>query len=183
MKVLITLALVLAPTVVMAAGGGHHEGGIPGFVKYQAINLIILFALIVYFTKDQIVSFFTERKAQYLQAAQKSAEARIKAEQELADVKAKLANLENSKDENLKKAQHQAAELKAQMMADANQVVQRIKDEAALTARLEIEKAQRELRQQLLKDSVEAARIVLSKDVSSADQDKLQKDFINKVGV
>lgn len=182
MKVVITLALILTPQLVLAAGG-HDGEGVPGFVKYQVINLIILFGILVYFTKDSVIQFFGERKAQYLEAAKKSAEARNKAEQEFADVKSKLASLEKTKDETIHRAQTQAAELKVQMMADATQVVQRIKDEAALTVRLEVERAQRELRQQLLKDSVEAARIVLTKDVSNSDQEKLQKEFINNVGV
>ena len=69
---------------------------------FQAINLTILFAAIIYFTKDAIVSFFAGRKAAYLEAAQKSAFAREQAEKEFVDIKNKLANLDQTREENLR---------------------------------------------------------------------------------
>jgi F-type H+-transporting ATPase subunit b len=73
--------------------------------------------------------------------------------------------------------------LKNQIIDEANQVSKRIKDEAELTARLETQRAQKELRHQLLNDSVEAARIVLTKDIGANDQQKLQNEFINHIEV
>ncbi len=68
-------------------------------------------------------------------------------------------------------------------MDEAQAVSKRIRDDANLTVKLEMERAQRDLRTQLLKDSVEAARVVLTKDLSASDQQKLQKDFVHQVGV
>ncbi|AHZ85650.1 ATP synthase B chain [Bdellovibrio bacteriovorus HD100] len=184
MKLILNLLVLLAPAAVFAAGGGHGDGHIPtSTIMFQAINLTILFAAIIYFTKDAIVSFFAGRKAAYLEAAQKSAFAREQAEKEFVDIKNKLANLDQTREENLRKAQTHAEDLKKQILEEANDVTKRIKNDAELTARLEVQRAQKELRTQLLQDSVEAARIVLTKDLGSSDQQKLQKDFINNVGV
>ena len=73
--------------------------------------------------------------------------------------------------------------MKKQITEEAAQVSKRIKEEAELTAKLEVQRAQRDLRSQLLNDSVEAARIVLTKDIGSSDQQKLQKEFINHIEV
>lgn len=182
MKSIISLFVLLAPGVVMAAGG-HHGDGVPTQVLYQLINVVILAAGLIYFTKDGIVSFFSGRKAAYLEAAQKSAFAREQAEKEFVDIKNKLANLDQTRDENIRKAQTHAEDLKKQILEEASEVSKRIQADAQLTAKLEVERAQKELRAQLLKDSVDAARIVLTKDLGAADQQKLQKDFINNVGV
>lgn len=187
MKLFLNLIVLLAPVVVVAAGGGegggHHAAEIPKAVMYQAINVAILVAGLIYFTKDAIVQFFSGRKAAYLEAAQKSAFAREQAEKEFADIKNKLSTLDATREESLKKAQAHAADLKKQILEEATSVSKRIREEAELTAKLEVQKAQKELRAQLLTDSVEAARIVLTKDLGSADQQKLQKDFINNIGV
>ncbi len=182
MKIFLNILVLLAPAVVLAAGG-HHGEGVPKFVLYQAINVTILVVGLIYFTKDGIVQFFSGRKAAYLEAAQKSAFAREQAEKEFVDIKQKLAHLSETREESLKKAQAHADDLKKQILTEAQEVTKRIRDEAELTTRLEVERAQKELRSQLLKDSVEAARIVLTKDLGAADQAKLQKDFVNNVGV
>ncbi|KYG68962.1 ATP synthase subunit B [Bdellovibrio bacteriovorus] len=182
MKLLVSLFIITAPALALAAGGGHHDG-IPSAVMYQAINVAILVAGLIYFTKDGIVSFFSGRKAAYLEAAQKSAFAREQAEKEFVDIKNKLANLDATREESLRKAQAHADDMKKQILDEANEVTKRIRQDAELTAKLEVQRAQNELRNQLLKDSMEAARTVLTKDIGSADQQKLQKDFINHVGV
>ncbi|WP_413559190.1 ATP synthase F0 subunit B [Bdellovibrio sp. HCB209] len=187
MKVLVNLLIMLAPAIVFAAsaehGGEHHAVEIPSAVIYQAINVAVLIGGLIYFTKDAIVSFFGGRKSAYLEAAQKSAFAREQAEREFVDIKNKLANLENTRQEQLAKAQAHANDLKNQIVEEANQVSKRIKDEAELTAKLETQRAQKELRHQLLTDSVEAARIVLTKDIGASDQQKLQNEFINHIEV
>lgn len=184
MKALVNLLILLAPAIVFASGAEHgaeHAIEIPKSVMYQAINVGILVAGLIYFTKDGIVSFFGGRKAAYLEAAQKSAFAREQAEREFVDIKSKLANLDNTRAEQIAKAKAHADDLKNQIIEEAGQVSKRIKDEAELTAKLEVQRAQKELRQQLLTDSVDAARIVLTKDIGAADQQKLQKEFINHI--
>ncbi|XGC80855.1 hypothetical protein ACES2L_16140 [Bdellovibrio bacteriovorus] len=183
MKLLLNLFIILAPAAVFAAGGEHHGEGVPKVVIYQLINVTILFAGLIYFTKDSIVSFFSGRKAAYLEAAQKSAFAREQAEKEFVEIKHKLETLENTRAESLKKAETHSAEVKAQILAEAAEVSKRIRQDAELTVKLEVQRAQTELREQLLKDSLEAARIVMTKDLGSNDQQKLQKEFINHLGV
>ncbi|QDK39563.1 ATP synthase F0 subunit B [Bdellovibrio sp. NC01] len=185
MKVIVNLLIFIAPALALAAehGGGHHDIEIPKTVIYQLINVVILVAGIIYFTKDGIISFFAGRKTAYLEAAQKSAFAREQAEKEFVDIKSKIANLDNTRQEQLKKAQDHADDLKKQIADEAAQVSKRIKDEAELTVKLEVARAQNELRTQLLNDSVEAARTVLTKDIGSSDQQKLQKEFINHIEV
>ena len=88
-----------------------------------------------------------------------------------------------SEADTIAKAKAHAEEIKTQILAESKEVSARIRSEAALTAQLETKKAQRELREQLLKDSVDAARMVLSKDINSNDHQKLQSDFVKSIEV
>jgi F-type H+-transporting ATPase subunit b len=187
MKLLLNILILLAPAVLLAASGehgaGHHDEGVPKIVIYQFINIVILVGGLIYFTKDGIVQFFSGRKAVYLEAAQKSAFAREQAEKEFVDLKNKIANIDATRTDALKKAQEHAEDVRKQILAESQDVSKRIKEDAELTAKLEIQRAQRELREQLLKDSLAAARTVLTKDLSANDQQKLQNDFINNIEV
>lgn len=180
MKKLIYFMLFIAPTFAFAAGGGHGEG-IPEAVKYQAINILILIGGIIYFAKGAVVDFYQTRQTEYMQAAQKSAKARQDAEANLVDVKVKLEELVGKKNETITMAHSQADETKKQLIAEAAQLSQRIKAEAELTAKLEIQKAEKALREQLIHDSFEIARQVLAKDISSQDHAGLQSAFSKNI--
>lgn len=183
MKSILTLTVMLLPAVSFAASGGGHHEGIPTVVIYQVINVAILFAGIFYFTKDGAIQFFAERRSGYVSAAKKSAIARDEAEKQFLDIKNKITHLVETEADALAKAKAHAEEIRAQILAESNEVSARIKTEAALTAQLETKKAQRELREQLLKDSVETARMVLTKDIGGGDHQKLQADFVKSIEV
>ena len=182
MKLTTSLLILALPSLALAAGG-HHGEGVPKVTIYQLINLVILFGGIIYFTRSAIVDFFASRKTAFVEASQKAAAARAQAEQEFADIKAKLNALETNHNQSIAKTQAQADDLKKQMAQDAQSLAARIREDAKLTVSLEIQRAQKELREQLLQDSMQAARLLVTKDLSSSDQQKLQKDFINQVGV
>lgn len=175
--------MFLFPVLALASSsehGGHGEG-IPETVKYQAINIFILIAGIIYFAKGAVVDFFKTRQTEYTQAAQKSAKARQDAEANLVDVKSKLQDLVGKQDETITLAHSQADETKKQLMAEAAMLSKRIKEEAELTAKLEIQKAEKALRDQLIHDSLEVARQVLAKDISSQDHSNLQSSFSKNI--
>ncbi len=180
MKKLIYFILALIPVASLASGGAHGEG-IPEVVKYQAINIIILIGGIIYFAKGPVVDFFKVRQTEYMQAANKSAKARLDAEANLTEVKTKLQDLEGKQNETITLAHSQAEETKKQLIAEAEQLSKRIKEEAALTAKLEIQKAEKALREQLIQDSFEIARNVLAKDISSQDHSNLQISFSQNI--
>lgn len=172
------------PALLLASGGeGHHAEGIPSSVLYQFINVAILVIGIVYFTKDSIVEAFAGRKSSYVAAAEKSAIAREQAEKQFMEIKHKVDQLGQTEAESIAKAKQHAEEIKQQILAEAKEVAARIREEAQLTVQLETKRAQKELREQLLKDSVEAAKMVLTKDIASGDHQKLQGDFVKGIEV
>lgn len=187
MKRSLAAILALLPAVALAAaaeqGGSHHAEGIPTVIIYQVINVVILVAGLIYYTKDGIVQSFAERRAAYVSAAKKSAIAREEAELQFLGIKNKIAHLEATEADAIVKAKTHAEEIKAQILIESKNVSARIRSDAALTAQLETKKAQKELREQLLKDSVEAARTALSRDIGSNDHQKLQGDFIKNIEV
>jgi F-type H+-transporting ATPase subunit b len=184
MKKWIPLLVIFCAHAALAAGGEHAESGpveVPRTVLYQTINVIILFGALVYFLKGMIVKFYSDRKAHYLVAAERSKAAREKAEQAYLEIQHKLTQLSATADDSYNKAQADAKILRQQMMKDGEEMALRIKHEAEQTAKIEILKAQQHLREQLLKDAVQAAKSTLTNDIGAADHQKLQSDFVHNV--
>lgn len=172
-----------ASSAFAASGHGEHGGEVhvPKTVLYQAINVVILFVGLYYFLRVPVAKFYSDRKGNYLAAAKKSQAAREEAEKQFVDIKHKLTQLEATTDESISRAKAEAVDMKHALIKEAQEAAVRIKNEAEQTAKIEILKAQTHLREQLLKDSIEAAKTVLSKDIGSADHQKLQSEFVNKV--
>ncbi len=185
MKKWFSFLLVLGTSAAYAANGhGEHEVGpveVPRVVLYQAINVAILFGGLFYFLKSTVVKHYADRKANYLAAAQKSQAAREQAEKQFVEIKHKLEQLQSGEDESISRAKAEAANLKRSLIKEAQEMVLRIKHEAEELAKIETQKAQVHLREELLKDALEASKTVLTKDIGSADHQKLQNEFINKV--
>jgi F-type H+-transporting ATPase subunit b len=184
MKNWFAFLLVFGVSYAFAASGhGEHEGPVevPRSVLYQAINVVVLFGGLFYFLKNMVVKFYHDRRATYLVAAEKSKAAREAAEKQFVEIKHKIDQLENSADESLSRARAEAVDMKQALVKEAQETALKIRHEAAETAKIEIQKAQTHLREQLLKDAIEASKMVLSKDIGSADHQKLQSEFVNKV--
>lgn len=178
-------ATLLCGLTVLAneAHGEAHAGLTPEIIKtviYQTINLVLLFGGLVYFTKAAIKGFFTSKRASFLAAAEKSKATRAAAEQEHMQIQVRLTKLESTAGESISRARAEAAELKRQIVQEAQALTQRIRDEAASSARQEISRATAILRQQLIRDSMEAAQKDLGQ-VSAEDQNRLQGAFINNI--
>lgn len=155
----------------------HQVDGIPKVVIWQAINLIILLSVLLYYTKAKIVALFAERRATYIKAAEKSKKLQAEAEKSLLDIKHKLDLLSSFTAENIARVRAEAADLKKMMIGDAVEAAKRIREEAKATAAGEALKAHRAVKNQAISESMKLARQVLTKDIGKEDHQKLQNDF------
>lgn len=180
----ISLTILLFSIRVFAADA-HHGGGLDAAtiktIVYQTINVGILVGALIYFLRKPTREFFAEKRASYLKEAQKAEAARRAAEEERQQIKARLHKLEVTADESISRARAEAAEMRNQMIAAAQALSQRIKEEARLSAILEVEKAKRNLREQMISEAIEAARQQMGTKVSVADHARLEGEFISNI--
>ncbi len=188
MKYLISTFFVLAAQAALAASeGGHGEAhgdahAIPTkLIIYQTINVVAMLVGLVIVLKKPLQTYFQEKREGFLSAAKKAEAARKAAEQERMDIQTRLSKLESTADESISRARAEAADMKKQLIADAEATAKRIRDEAASAAKLEVERAKSELREMLIKESLEASRQQLSSKISADDHKRLQTDFIQNI--
>lgn len=163
------------------AAAGHGEGVPWKTIFWQVFNLTILFSGIIYLVAKPTREFFAQRRAEYLETEKKSQSARKAAELQFVEIQQKLTHLESTRDESFARAEGEASDLKKQLIGDANELAMRIKAEAEATVRMEVLRAQLELRAEFVRESVQTARTVLQKDIGSQDHQRLQEQFVNQL--
>jgi F-type H+-transporting ATPase subunit b len=181
--ILFMLDIVFYSQAFAAGGSGGHgldEHAIKTII-YQAINVFVLFGGLIYFLKKPVQQHFKQKKESFIASASKAESARAAAESEHMQIQVKLTKLQNTADESISRAKAEAASVRNQMVAEAEAVSKRIKDEAAVAAKLEYEKAKARIRDLMLQEAIEASRAQLSSKVSNEDHARLQGNFINNM--
>ncbi|MEZ0390804.1 MAG: hypothetical protein ACAH59_01220 [Pseudobdellovibrionaceae bacterium] len=183
MKYLIpTLITLLSFAALAASEAGHDDHSVPTqLIVHQAFNVVIIVIGLVYFVRKPLRQHFQDKRNSFLNAAQKAAAARKEAEEQRMEIQVKLNRLESTADESVARARAEAADMKKQLIAEAEALSKRIREEAEQAARLEVEKAKRNLRETLIKDSLSMARSQLSTKVTAEDHQRLQTDFLSHI--
>lgn len=175
----LVLFLLSASSVAVAA---PHGEGVPWTtIFWQCFNLTILFSGLFFLLAKPVRQMFAQRRVSYLETEKKAQNARKAAEQQYLEVKHKLDHLVSSREESFARAEGEASDMKKQLIRDANELAVRIKSEAEATVRMEIARAQFELRREFVRESVQAARTVLQKDIGNQDHQRLQDQFVNQL--
>lgn len=175
MKLLIPFLLLSVNA--WAAGGGHGEVPVNTII-FQTINITILFAGLIYFTRKTVVDYFAQKKLAYIDSANRAQQAKADAEKQKVEVESKLTHLEQTAGESVLRAKAEAADMKKQMIQDAQAISARIKQEAEEAVKMEVARAKQSLRQALLVDSMADAKSKMSSGVSGEDHSRLQQNFL-----
>lgn len=176
--------VALANSEAAAAHGGEHHIEIPvKLVIYQSINVGAMLIGLFILLRKPVQAYFKEKRENFLSAAKKAEAARKAAEDERMQIQTRLSKLESTADESVARARAEAADMKKQILADADAMSKRLRDEAASAAKMEVERAKKELREMLITESLEASRQQLSSKVTAEDHQRLQTDFIQNIQV
>ncbi len=173
--------LVLTASTAMAAS----EGGTtwtPWLLLWRVINTLALVALLVYFVKKPLVTFFRERKANIARELDEAKEKRDEALRLIEDYKTKLAGME----QELAKM---TAELKKVAESDSQKVVLNAEklssamiESAKLTAEQEVRKARILLKNEAVELAVTMAEALIKEKINDQDRKRIVEDYLVKVG-
>lgn len=185
------LLIILTTVTGFAAEHGGGEGHGHGEAKldeetvrtimYQAINVGVIVVGLVYYLRKPVREFFAQKHKTFVAAAEKAMTAQKKAEEEYAQIKIQLAKLETTTQESVARAKAEAADLRNSLVAEAHSLSKRIHEEGQTTAILEIEKAKRALRQEMINEATKLAQTQIQSAVSSEDHVRLNKEFIQNI--
>jgi F-type H+-transporting ATPase subunit b len=167
----LTLILSVAAFASGAEHGGHDEGAIPlKEIGWQAANLGILVAALFFYLRESVKESFAQRRLAYVEQAERTKSALKNAEMVLSVVKEKLSSLEAGETKSLQTAQSEAAQLKANLIKDAEAASEKIKKDAELSIGHELNKAKAEINQTILNGAMSLATQKLAQSQPSAQE-------------
>jgi F-type H+-transporting ATPase subunit b len=145
------------------------------------VNFALLIAVLVYFTRKPIQSFFAERRRAIQQDLERSAELQRQAEERYAKWQRRLVDLEREL-EGIRRVSRERAEAEREhILSDARASAARIEQTARLAVDQELRRAREQLRDEASKLAVELAAGLLREQVTPADRDRLLDEFISRV--
>jgi len=171
--------VLLASSTARASGGGEGESAMA--LVWQAVNLLILFAVLVHFARKPVQEFFRGRREQVKGDLDSAASVLSDAEQRLAEWEARAARLDGEVEE-IKAAARQRAEAEGErVLADAEASAERIKKDALAAVDQEVARARSELRAEAAALATQLAADLLRQNVTEADQQRLVEEFVERV--
>ena len=181
--VVLGLPMVLASHFGQAAGDAHEGGGLPTMFWLQVVNFTIYLGAIIFFARGPLREMFKGRYDGFFSAVKRAEAAKAEAEMKRKEIQDRLAKLEATRDESIQKARSDAAALRNQIVEEAKSLSAKLKADAERTAQLEVERAKYELREELLAQSVQMSKRILTDKMQDQDQKRLQSEFVDKIQV
>ena len=172
---------LLCIALVAAAGPATASEGGGGGLFYPILNLVLLIAVLVYFTRKPIIDFFNSRRGKIQDDLHAAAELRREAEERFAKWQRKLVDLEAELD-GIRAASRERAEAdREKIIADANATAERIRLDATAAIEQELRRSSRVLRDEAADLAVELAGNLLRENVTNADRERLVSEFIERI--
>ena len=182
--VLMALFSVICVSAAIASGGGH-AGDSPwtaSMIMWRVINTIALIVLLVYFLKQPLVDFFSERTEQISKDLDGAREQRENAEALIKEYEQKIAGMEQELEKMRAELASIAQAEREKVVSNADQMAEKMVASAKVTAEQEVRKARIALKNEAVELAVQMAEAMIREKITEDDRRTIVEDYLAKVG-
>lgn len=172
--------LILATEAHSAAESGF--GLNLDFLETNLFNLAILLGIVVYYAPKTLGKILSERRTKIAEAIQEAEERQRKAAALLAEEQQKLAQAQAEAIRIRQAADQRAETAQAEIAAQSEQAVQRLRETAAKDLGAEQDRVMVELKRRIAVLAVERAEASLRGRLSNSEQDRLIESSVAQLG-
>lgn len=173
-------ALFITLVSISAAASSGAPGEIPADVKFQAMNLAVFFAILIYFGGPKVVALFRQRNEDYHRVARETEKAKKELEDKRADLVRRSLELRQNTELTLSKAKAEADLAMKDQVAKAQEESRRLANEAEGQLKSDYSKLMEKLRVEALEMSLAAAGTKLD-SLDAATKTKVSAGFVSRV--
>ncbi|MDH3237531.1 MAG: ATP synthase F0 subunit B [Deltaproteobacteria bacterium] len=180
--ILLLLGFLVAPDVAHAASEAGAAAGIPWWEIFkQVVNFSILVGVLVYFLRKPVSAYLKERSELLAKSIEEAAQAKKSAMERFAAIEARMARLSDEIAEMNRKMEIEA-DAEAKRLGEAAQAeIERLHLQVKFAAEQEVKKAKAELRKEAAELSARTAEEIVSKTITSEDQDRMVRENIDRI--
>jgi F-type H+-transporting ATPase subunit b len=181
-RAVLLLLVLLATAGSAAAQEAGGQTGIPwGEIFKQAVNFSILVGVLVYFLRKPVSVYLKERSELLAKSIEEAAQAKKSAMERLLAIEARMAKLSDEIAEMNRKMETEG-DAEAKRLGEAAQAeIERLHLQVKFAAEQEVKKAKAELRREASELSARAAEEIVSKTITSEDQDRMVRENIEGI--
>jgi len=174
---------LMGATLALAAGDGHGESPWDtSKLIWRVINTIALVAVLVYFLKTPLVTFFSERSEQIRKDLEDAVTQRERAERLIREYEAKIAGMEQQVESMRAELAQVAAIESEKFVGNADQMAAKLVAAAKVTAEQEVRKARIALKNEAVDLAVQLAETLIREKIDDDDRASIVEDYLAKVG-
>jgi F-type H+-transporting ATPase subunit b len=183
----IALMLLILPVILVVSGTAYGAGAEESpwsFSKlfWRVINTVALIAILVYFMKKPLASFFTERTSQISKDLEEARDQRARAEALLQEYKQRLAGMEQELEKMRVELQKSSEAETQRVIANAERLSAAMVETAKLTAEQEVRKAKAALKAEAVDLAMEMAEALIREKITEDDRKRITEEYLVKVG-
>lgn len=171
----VSLWVAIAPARA-AAEAGEHDVVVE--LVYPALNLAILLAVLFYFGRKPIRSFFAERRGQIREELDRAAAMKAESEARYAQWQRRLMDLETELESIREAARERTESERERILSEAEAAAERVRADARAAVEQELRRAREELRREASDLAIELAGQRLREQITDADHDRLLDEFV-----
>ena len=173
--------LTVAQAWASAAEAEHHAPSITQ-ILFPLGNFLIYAYIIKRFALPVVRDFLRSRRTEILTSIESAAESKKQAEAVARGYQAKLAGIQREVDAIQAELRADGEREKSKLIAEAESLAAKIKDDAVFLADQEVKTARQKIRYDMAVQAESSARELLGRHLSAGDQDRLAEDFIQSIG-
>jgi F-type H+-transporting ATPase subunit b len=190
--VLTAVALFLcSPCLALGAADSAHEDahgetGGKGWTAtdtYRAMNFVVLAVVLVVLLRKPLKQALNARIKGIQDQLSDLEEKKKEAEQQLAGYNERLSLLDEEAERIVAEYVKQGNEAKARILQEARAAAEKIEEQAKKNIAYEFEKARETLQVEILESALAKAETVIRGSITSADQDRLVDEYLEKVEI
>lgn len=177
------LLALLAPLALLAEEGEAHAEkvlGIPQWI-WQLANLILFFAVLVYFVARPITAAFRNRQLEVERRLKEALERRAEAARFEAEIQERMQRLEGEVEEIRRQGLADGESARRALEERAREEAERIRKESEEEIERRVVAAKSELRQVATGLTATAAKEILAREINEEDRRRLLADSVSRL--
>ena len=174
--IVLTLVILLLPSLAVAAGGG-------GWAKlgWQAANLILLLAIIIHFGRKPISNALKARSEVISNEIDEASRLHAEAKEMLTSYEDKLAGLDDQVEAMMKQYKDAGEAEKARLIAEGEAEAERIRGEAERAAQGEFTRARAKIESEVIERALAEAEKNIVENLNASDHRRLTAEYLGQL--
>lgn len=174
--------LVTAQAFASEAAGAEHHAPSINDIWFPLANFLIYAFIIVKFAVPPIRDFLKSRRAEVVTTLEQSSAKMRAAEALVNEYRAKLSAVDNEIQSIRASLRDDGEREKTKLVSEAQATAAKIRQDADFLADQEVKMARQQLREEMAAEAESAARQLVTRNLTGADQNRLVDDFIQTIG-